>query len=383
MTQPPPAAVAPTPLTPAPRGGFVLLVGADTVGVEHVLRTPGGFEGELFLRAQRQRLAYSAGAEADGRVHRVQLYQWALNAPADARPAASLQYRFDGDTLVVTGSTGSVSGQRLPVPPGTLPWVNPSFAFAEQMTRRARRMGATIDGLRRDLPVVHLGTGARSGVAVTALGRDSMLLDFGGAELRLAVDSAGTVLGGRLPAQGLTVVRVDALDARAGRSEPDYGAPAGAPYGAEAVRVATPRGHVLAGTLTRPRSAGRAPVVVAISGSGPQDRDGQILGLPDYRPFRALADTLGRRGIAVLRFDERGVGGSGGAFGTATSADFADDVRAAVAWLRARPDVDPSRVALAGHSEGGVIAPLAAADDAAIAAAALLAALAPPGRRLL
>jgi dienelactone hydrolase len=375
---------APGMLLPVARGGFVLLVGADTFAVEHVTRTAAGFEGELFLRGQRQRVAYTATTEPDARVHRVQLYQWAPRAPADARPVGNLQYLFVGDTLVVTGSPGNVSMQRLPLMGGTLPWINPSIAFAEQLTRRARRMGATIDGLRRDVPVVNLASGARSGVGVTALGRDTMLLDFGGTELRLAVDSVGTVLGGRLPAQGLAIVRIAALDPSAGRGLPDYGAPPGAPYVAEEVRVPTPQGHTLVGTLTRPAGVpGRVPVVVTISGSGPQDRDGQIVGIPDYRPFRAIADTLGRRGIAVLRLDERGVGASSGAFGTATSRDFADDVRSALAWLRTRPDVDPTRLALLGHSEGGLIAPMVAAEDPALAAVVLLAAPGIPGRRIL
>ncbi|GLC26647.1 alpha/beta hydrolase family protein [Roseisolibacter agri] len=377
----------PVALLPVARDGFVLTVGADTFAVEHVTRSAAGFEGELFLRGQRQRIAYTVTLEPDGRVHRVQLYQWAPRAAADARPMGNLQYLFSGDTLVVTGAAGNVAMQRLPLMPGTLPWINPSFAFAEQMTRRARRMGATIDGLRRDLPVVNLGTGARSAVAVTAVGRDSMVLDFGNALLRLAVDSAGQVLGGRLPAQSLAITRVANLPADAGRGMPSYDAPPGAPYTAEEVRVPTPRGHTLVGTLTRPAgaagAAGRVPVVVTISGSGPQDRDGQIVGIADYRPFRAIADTLGRRGIAVLRLDERGVGASSGTFASATSRDFADDVRAALDWLRTRADVDPARLALLGHSEGGLIAPLVAAEDSSLAGVVLLAAPGIPGRQIL
>ena len=370
---------------PVARGGFVLTVGADTFAVEHVTRSATGFEGEIFLRGPRQRIAYSVTTESDARVHRTQLWQWAPRAGADARPTGNLQYLFASDTLVVTGAAGNVSMQRLPLMPGTLPWVNPSFAFAEQLTRRARRMGATIDGLRRDVPVVNLGTGARSAVAVTAVGGDSMALDFGGGSvLRLAVDSVGQVLGGRLPSQNLTITRVAQLAADAGRGMTSYDPPPGAPYTAEEVRVPMPQGHALVGTLTRPAGAvGRVPVVVTISGSGPQERDGQIVGISDYRPFRAIADTLGRRGLAVLRLDERGVGASTGAFATATTRDFADDVRAVLAWLRTRPDVDPARLALLGHSEGGLIAPLVAAEDTAVAAVVLLAAPGIPGRQVL
>jgi|GEM_PF-5782112 len=159
-----------------------------------------------------------------------------------------------------------------------------------------------------------------------------------------------------------------------------YGAPGDAPYTAEEVRVPTPAGHVLAGTLTLPKNpAGRVPAVVLITGSGLQDRDATVV--PGYRFFRQIADSLGRRGIAVLRLDDRGWGASGGDPSRATTADLADDTRAAVAWLRGRAEVDPARIGLAGHSEGGVIAPMVAAEDAGIAAVALLAGQGWTGRR--
>ena len=103
-----------------------------------------------------------------------------------------------------------------------------------------------------------------------------------------------------------------------------------------------------------------------------------------YEIFRQVADTLGRRGIAVLRFDDRGAGESGGREGLmkATSADLADDVRSIIAWLRARPDIDGTRIALAGHSEGGVIAPMIAASDAQLKGIALLAGPAYTGLRV-
>ncbi len=162
----------------------------------------------------------------------------------------------------------------------------------------------------------------------------------------------------------------------------DYSAPPNAPYTAEDVRVATPAGHVLAGTLTLPRGASRArpvPVVVTVSGSGPQDRDENI-GLPGYLPFRQFADSLGRRGIGVLRMDDRGTGASGGTFRGATSADFAEDVRAGLAYLRTRPEVDASRLAVMGHSEGALIAPMVALKEPSLKAIALLAGIARPGR---
>jgi dipeptidyl aminopeptidase/acylaminoacyl peptidase len=113
--------------------------------------------------------------------------------------------------------------------------------------------------------------------------------------------------------------------------------------------------------------------VVTVTGSGRQNRDESSPGRPRYRPFRQIADTLGRRGIATLRLDDRGVGGSDPGPEGATSSDFADDIRAAVAYLRRRPEIDPARVALVGHSEGGVIAPMVAATDSLLAGVVLLA----------
>jgi alpha-beta hydrolase superfamily lysophospholipase len=122
---------------------------------------------------------------------------------------------------------------------------------------------------------------------------------------------------------------------------------------------------------------------VLITGSGSQDRDEATPAVPGYRPFREIADTLSRRGIIVLRLDDRGIGGSDAGPPTATSADFADDIRAAVAWLRARPEVDPARVGLVGHSEGAIIAPLVAVADTRLRALALLEAPAERGRLIL
>ncbi len=130
-------------------------------------------------------------------------------------------------------------------------------------------------------------------------------------------------------------------------------------------------GITLAGTLTLPEGIAACPLAILISGSGPQDRDETILG---HQPFWVLADHLTRNGIAVLRYDERGVGKSTGDFGRATSADFANDVVAAVAYARTLSEVDPQRVGLIGHSEGGLIAPMVASDDPKIAWIVLMAA---------
>ncbi len=140
------------------------------------------------------------------------------------------------------------------------------------------------------------------------------------------------------------------------------------PYPYREVEVAyanptNPAAH-LAGTLTLPNGQGPFPAVVLITGSGKQDRDETIF---EHKPFLVLADDLTRRGLAVLRVDDRGVGGSTGQTPNDTSSDYAADVAAGVAFLKSRPDIDPARIGLLGHSEGGVIAPMVAAKDPTIA----------------
>ena len=167
--------------------------------------------------------------------------------------------------------------------------------------------------------------------------------------------------------------------------KPDYSAPADAPYTAEDVLVTTPGGFTLAGTLTLPKGASRSkPVgaIVTITGSGPEDRD-ESIGLPGYRPFRQIADSLGRHGIAVLRMDDRGTGASGGTFKGATSADFAEDIRAGLAYLRTRPEIRSDRLGVLGHSEGAIIAPMVAEKESTLRAIVLLAGIAEPGRSAL
>lgn len=133
------------------------------------------------------------------------------------------------------------------------------------------------------------------------------------------------------------------------------------PYREEEVSYENPTAGIkLAGTLTLPSAKGPFPVVLLITGSGQQDRDETVMG---HKPFWVLADYLTRRGIAVLRVDDRGVGGSGGDPALATSLDFSDDVLAGIAYLKSRQEIDPGRIGLIGHSEGGMIAPLAAVKN--------------------
>lgn len=136
----------------------------------------------------------------------------------------------------------------------------------------------------------------------------------------------------------------------------------------------------LAGTLTMPENGSNFTTVILITGSGPQNRDEELLG---HKPFLVLSDYLTRNGIAVLRFDDRGTAKSTGNFSTATTQDFSRDVIAAVNYLMTRKEINHSKIGLIGHSEGGLIAPIVAAEDKDVAFIVLMAGPGIPGDSIL
>ena len=153
------------------------------------------------------------------------------------------------------------------------------------------------------------------------------------------------------------------------------------PYDEEEVSYKNAKDNVkLAGALTLPRGGGSHPAVLLITGSGPQDRNEMVAG---HRPFLVLADHLTRNGIAVLRVDDRGVGGSDLGSSAATSENFAEDVLAGVQYLKTRKEINPKRIGLIGHSEGGMIAPIVAARSTDVAFIVLLAGMGQRGEDVL
>jgi uncharacterized protein len=139
-------------------------------------------------------------------------------------------------------------------------------------------------------------------------------------------------------------------------------------------------GIELAGTLTIPDGKGPFPAVVLVTGSGPQNRNEELMG---HKPFLVIADYLGRNGIAVLRYDDRGTFKSKGNFANSTTFDFADDAEAAFNYLHDRKEIDPEKIGIAGHSEGGLIAPIIAARNKKVRFIILLAGPALTGREIL
>jgi uncharacterized protein len=277
-------------------------------------------------------------------------------APAAAQqPAADSARRFVGDWQ---GSL-RVSGLSLRL----------AFSFAADSAGRLTGVLTSIDQGGVKLPVTVTVRGdsirAESAPAQASFGGRLVAAD--------SIDGAWTQGGQSFP---LAVRRVAAVTVarRPQDPKPPF------PYRTEEVAFASAPGVRLAGTLTLPAGTGPFPAVALVSGSGQQDRDEALLG---HRPFAVLADHLTRQGIAVLRYDDRGVGRSTGRFVDATTADFALDAGAAVRFLASRPEVAHARIGVIGHSEGGVIAPMVAVASPEVAFLVLLAGTGLPGDSIL
>ena len=357
---------------------FRMVAAGDTLSSEVVSRTATRVDVDMIYKPQGARFRYALTLTPDGRVPAMTsaFYRIALG---DTVPFQSAELTFAGDSVRVAISGNVARVESLTTTAGAIPYINPSSAMLEQVLRRARALGAGPD----TVPLFMLVGGRTLPVVVTWLPPDSAILQLASIEMRAQVAPDGALLGLSIPAQGARVIRLDGVHPLITRKV-DYGAPRGAPYTADDVTVHTPQGLALTGTLTLPAPrTGRVPAVVTITGSGAQDRDERIPMVDGYRPFWQIADTLARRGIATLRLDDRGVNGSDAGPPNATSADYAEDIRAALAYLQTRPEIDGTRLGLVGHSEGGMIAPMVAASDPSLKGIVLMAGPAYTGRRIL
>ncbi|MGJ5818527.1 alpha/beta hydrolase family protein [Paludibaculum fermentans] len=184
---------------------------------------------------------------------------------------------------------------------------------------------------------------------------------------------AGTFLQGK--EQPVTLKRTQAPSGRPQEPKPPL------PYKSEDVTFPSKaEGVTMAGTLTVPPGKGPFPAVILITGSGPQDRDEALMG---HKPFLVLSDYLTRHGIAVLRYDDRGVGQSTGKFAGSTTTDFSRDAEGALDYLRKRPELNAARIGLVGHSEGGIVAPMVAARRPEVAFVVLMAGTGVPGQAVM
>lgn len=381
------------------KGVFLLSLGAEPLGREtfEIQCVPTGYraQGSSNLKTPNGTLNQETSLEVDKEGVPQSLF---VKGEAGST-------RFEQTTLFkdnkATTTVGGATQER--------PYTNRAAVFVNAVAYLLQFVGARYDAARggaQEIPLfpdlnAQMERTGRDEVSAADSASPSLAFDryslklAGVVDFVLWTDGEGKLAIVYVPAQRFMAAREEyasfveplrkALAAKAKDVVPDYSAPAGAPFTAEEVSVEA-RGFKLAGTLLLPREGKRPfPAVVVSTGSGQQERDSNIPGLPGYRPFRQLAEYLAARGIAVLRADDRGVGDSGG-MGTldkATTFDFADDVRAQVTYLRSRPDIDPSRIVVIGHSEGGVIAPLVAAGDARLAGVVLMAGTARPGEEVL
>jgi dienelactone hydrolase len=357
--------------------------GNREVGRERFKRALTTFETSTAVPVLNLRLDYSSKYDDRGKLARVEATAYDLSADTVIRAYTAIA---DGDSLrcTQTEASGAERNWSVAATADLSIGAQTVAAFLEAVERAAGQdtvytawspelnrtttvtvtfRGDTVDLESESLPLTAI------------LGPDGRVRVIEVAVQRLRVERAGTE----------TLPPLEGLE----RPEPNYDAPPDASYTAEDVRITiTPDSgdaFELAGTLTLPKEGSPPyPAVITISGSGGQNRDEELWPLvAGYRIFGEIAEHLADHGIAVLRVDDRGVGESGGSTEGITTQDLANDVRAELAWLRGRPEIDPDRIALVGHSEGGVIAPIVAASDPRVAAIVLMAGTAKNGVEVL
>ncbi len=359
-------------------GVFQFMQGTAEVGRESFRRSLGRFEQTTVIPLINLRLTSVALQNIQGG-----FAGFSLTITNAAGDSARGSYRADlvGDSVHITGRLGATPFDRtrladfdFVMPPQSL------VSFAELALRAGNR-----DSNYR---VLVPGSPDTVRPVTVRFAGDSARLNLGSIDiLVLLADQQAIAID--VPSQRLHAVRAaqpESLPPLAGlyRPPPDYSPTPGSSIRAEAVRVRGGTGDdtlSLGCTLTLPQTGpGPFPAVVTITGSGGQTRDEELWPLlPGYHPFRQLAELVGAEGIAALRCDDRGFGSSTGHPESATTADLAEDTRAQVAWLRQRSDIDPERIALAGHSEGGIIGPMLATSDRRLRALVILAGPAKPG----
>jgi dienelactone hydrolase len=365
----------------ADSGTFRLYQGMTEVGWESFWRDAEGFRQEVVIPGLNLRLRSQSTRTSDGAFSRLELTQ--ANGAGDSLRAEYSAERA-GDSVRVTLRRGEATSQHTVkgdfdglLPPQSVA----AFVDLVQLS----------SGHDRSFRLLVVGPDTVMPTSVRWLG-DTARVEFAGLEIRELLDH-GQAIEVTVPMQQVRAVRgppTDSLVSRAatGRPMPDYSAPPGAAFRASEVRVpvvSATDSFSLGCTLTLPGSGRRPfPAAITITGSGGQTRDSELWPLlRGYRPFRQIAERLTAVGIAVLRCDDRATGSSTGRLDSATTADLAGDTRAQLSWLRARPEIDPGRIALVGHSEGGMIGPMIATEDPRVAAVVIMAGPAKPGTEVL
>jgi pimeloyl-ACP methyl ester carboxylesterase len=285
----------------------------------------------------------------------------------------------DGIATSHVNNAGQTVDRTDPIAPNEVFLPNPFFAAFEAITPRliTAASGTTIPVYQGGGPPTTLRVGESETERIQTVSRlivarrTHATLSAGATDVPVDIwaDESGRLLRINQPSQELEYVREDLASVSSRRvviSRP----------GDEQVFIPA-NGFNLAGTVSKAAStAVRNPAIVLVAGSGPLDRDETVAGIP---VFGQLASALADAGFAVLRYDKRGVGQSGGRVEAAGLADYAEDVRAAVKFMGTRKDVDPKRIAVVGHSEGGTVALIAAEKDSHVAALVLMGTPGHPG----
>jgi uncharacterized protein len=352
------------------RRAYVLRTdGGDTIATELVDEGAGWVESALHLSRRGERHRVFVTLDAGGAPSRWDVH----SAWDDARGRADERWRVlvQGDSLhVVQGALIGmpVSVTSVVAPTQVAPWHDASVALMELIARGEAPTVTAVTVPRAERP---------RRVGVQRVRADSVRLVHPDGDWFLLLDGAGHVVRAASPSRRLQLERVPLAPAVVAS---DRGGGAGRV--AESVTLRTHDGVRLAGEFMRPRDTPMRSVVVFVSGSGPQDRDLGVPGLPQYRPFAELAEALVARGVASVRMDDRGVGASGGTAFQALRRDEVRDVQAVLAWLRGARGLPDVPVALVGHSDGAHVVLDVAAADARVQRVVLLAAPSRSGREL-
>ena len=330
---------------------YIYLRGADTVAIERIVSQATGVRGELVVRGQGRIVWHQHINGINPTAFDLDAY--APTASATAAPAQSVTLRVVGDSgfMDVNSNGASNTLQRLKIVPGAEWMLNSSVLHTEVLASlAAKRKQDTVN-------LVLAQGGTQLKMFVHKVG-DTTSVNVANMDMRFVHDALGLKEASSGPTT--TVRRVAATDlaklsAKAAAEKPSYSAPTGAPYTAEDVIVKTESGFQLAGTVDAPTRAWQKSRLSSPSAEAVNRNAIHVLHrFQDTEFSRDIADTLGRRGIAVLRMDDRGVGASTGreTRAVATSADYANDVKEVLKYARTRKDIDASRIVLLGHSEG-------------------------------
>ena len=293
-----------------------------------------------------------------------------IDATIDLRPDKTAAHSS------VVASTAGESGEPMQAARdlgvGAIYWSPRIPSSIEQAIARARILGKRLS----KIPGASLYSDSRPDITVERIDPMDWVVDYKERKYLVHTNEHGCMLSATMPDYGVVIERRSTFGDSSYMPWPPYGAPPDNAYSAREVSIRAPQGHILAGTFTVPAHEDRVAAAVLITGLSPHERNN---GDAPWMPFRDIADSLTRAGIAVLRVDDRGIGKSTGDKAKFTSFDKADDVRTEVAWLRVQPGIDPNRIMLVGYSEGGLIAPMVAAKDASLAAVVTLAGPGVPG----